>query len=273
MDEAVITITATDVRWPARLIDRHGMTMWRSGPRADGSSLSAIGQTIRIPARDAGGDQVVLELIDLNAPDPLDAVQMRETEHRSRNLVSVALAVARQSLRGLEQDPRVNAMFDRLQSLNAVVSSGCEIEGDFCSLLAIARRVTARFEDPTHPQIALSGLDVPIAARWAHLITLVLHELAVNAIRHGALSVAQGRVDLRWSVTSAAGDEDVQLILTWRERQGPPVVPHVRQGMGTRLLDALVGSSSRCSSDLRMRESGVVYTLSIKLAAGEVGQS
>ncbi len=64
-------------------------------------------------------------------------------------------------------------------------------------------------------------------------LSLALHELATNASKYGALSVAEGRVELVWTVGEGEG---ALLRLAWREIGGPPVTPPTRTGLGSQLL-------------------------------------
>ena len=64
---------------------------------------------------------------------------------------------------------------------------------------------------------------------------LAVHELITNALKHGALSVAEGRAALRWSVDLASAER--RLVLAWTETGGPVVGPPGRRGMGMRLIE------------------------------------
>lgn len=94
----------------------------------------------------------------------------------------------------------------------------------------LARAVLAPFDD-SGGRIALQGPEVPLGFRATPGLALVLHELATNALKHGALSAPAGWVELAW-----ATDAD-SLTLGWREEGGPPVTgPPARPGFGLRLL-------------------------------------
>jgi two-component system CheB/CheR fusion protein len=80
----------------------------------------------------------------------------------------------------------------------------------------------------------IEGTDIVLSRQYAQNFSLVLHELATNAIKYGALSNLEGRVHVAWG-TKGDGN-DGQLIFLWRERGGPPVVPPKRQGFGSTLL-------------------------------------
>lgn len=65
-------------------------------------------------------------------------------------------------------------------------------------------------------------------------LSLLLHELATNAGKYGALSVPEGRVSLRWAVRQQGGEEALEV--NWAERGGPPAVEPVRRGFGSRII-------------------------------------
>jgi two-component sensor histidine kinase len=66
-------------------------------------------------------------------------------------------------------------------------------------------------------------------------MAVALHELATNAAKYGALSVAEGEVRVEWS-----READGQLVLRWSEAGGPPVKPPTRKGFGTHVMDAMI---------------------------------
>lgn len=202
--------------------------------------------------------------------EALAAISLKEAQHRARNLVSLAIALAHQSLAGLRRDPEVIAFIDRLRSLDAVARIGCEVEGDFCSLEKVAEQVTSRLDDPLSPRIVRSGPHVAIANRWAHLLALVLHELTANALRHGALSGNAGHVDVRWTVARQEGAGIRTLHLVWRETGGPSPAVRGESGAGSRLLRDLIGSSRRCRATVRMPATGLVYRLDLALMPSEL---
>lgn len=109
-----------------------------------------------------------------------------------------------------------------------------------------------------------NGEPVTIGANAAMTMTLVLHELATNAIKYGALSNAEGTVEVSWAVTGA---EPMELWVQWRERGGPPVVPPARRGFGSRLIDTVASRSLRGRAELDYAPSGLTWTLLVPLDA------
>jgi two-component sensor histidine kinase len=83
----------------------------------------------------------------------------------------------------------------------------------------------------------LRGPDMRVSANAAVSLSMAIHELATNAVNYGALSRAEGRVTIEWSLSSDAESE--YLALEWVERGGPPVIAPSRRGFGSRLIEQL----------------------------------
>ena len=103
--------------------------------------------------------------------------------------------------------------------------------------------------------------DLPLPPDTAQDLVLIVHELATNAAKHGALSVPGGTV----TVDGRASDEG--LLLCWREAGGPPVVPPAERGFGTTLLEQVVAHRHGGSVDLDWRPNGLLCTIRLPLAA------
>jgi two-component sensor histidine kinase len=107
-------------------------------------------------------------------------------------------------------------------------------------------------------RLEVTGPDLAIGAHSAVSLALVLHELATNAMKYGALSNAEGRILLNWDF---AGDA---LSLTWRETGGPAVSPPQRLGFGSRLID--MGLSPQGSVQRRYLPEGFTATITAPYA-------
>jgi two-component sensor histidine kinase len=92
---------------------------------------------------------------------------------------------------------------------------------------------------PFGARAALDGPDLALAPKAAQTLSLVLHELATNAAKHGALSAPGGRVEVAWGLREAAGPGPGgrELRLRWRERGGPAVAAPARRGFGRTLVE------------------------------------
>ncbi len=89
---------------------------------------------------------------------------------------------------------------------------------------------------------------------------MAVHELATNALRHGALSVPEGRVSI--ACRAAAGPGGDAQAVEWTERGGPPVAgPPARRGFGLRLLERGLAAQAGAGADLRFEPEGLRCTL------------
>src|SRR5262249_60450307 len=90
-------------------------------------------------------------------------------------------------------------------------------------------------------RLAVEGESVALAPRAALTLSMVLHELATNAAKYGALSAPEGRLQVRWTVgrrDADAGQAADRVTLTWQESGGPPGGARQRGGVGARLVGA-----------------------------------
>ena len=90
------------------------------------------------------------------------------------------------------------------------------------------------YDDGSSSRIVLDGPAVPLAPRVAGALGMAAHELTTNAAQHGSLSVPEGRVRVRWEVTT--NGDGTHLHLSWKETGGPTVRQPSRMGFGSRLL-------------------------------------
>ena len=179
---------------------------------------------------------------------------MRELSHRSKNLLAIVLAIARQTSRNSsnfgEFEERFNA---RIQAL-----------ADAHDLLVEQQWAGAALEDLVRAQLSAFGTErvttsgerVVLRAEAVQNVALALHELATNAVKYGALSVPQGRVAIDWR---PHGDG---VRLTWRESGGPPVTEPERKGFGRFVLER-VTVSALGSGGTQFWPSGLVWTCDI----------
>jgi two-component sensor histidine kinase len=189
-----------------------------------------------------------------------------ELTHRVKNTLAIVQAMALQTLRA-DPDPRTftEAFSARLGSLARAHDlltreawSGAPLEDVVQSAVAPFRTVAGE------TLIAIQGPRVDMPANTAITLTLMLHELATNAAKHGALSDSQGRVAAAWTVRDDV--DGVVIDLSWKEYGGPAVNPPTRQGFGARLLQTgVLQLGGKLHTDFA--PSGVVCRLTFRLTA------
>lgn len=168
-----------------------------------------------------------------------------ELHHRVKNTLAVVQAIVAQSLRGAATPAEARKSVEaRLQALGRAqdLLVGDGLTG--ADLRAVVDEALRPHDDGAPGRFEVDGPPVWLSARAATALALMLHELATNATKHGALSAPEGRVAIGW--TLSGGAEEERLRFTWRERGGPPVEPPRRHGFGTRLIEGgLTGAAGQ----------------------------
>jgi len=107
--------------------------------------------------------------------------------------------------------------------------------------------------------VRIDGPPLLLAPDAAQAVAVTLHELATNAVKYGALSEANGRVDLKWS-----HEADDELRLLWKETDGPKVQEPTRNGFGSRVIEQMIaGRSGKARFDWRVE--GLVCEITLKV--------
>ena len=159
----------------------------------------------------------------------------QELSHRMKNILAMVQAIASQTLRGATDIAAVREVLgSRLIALGKAHDILLGGAAERAPLAAVVREGIGVQENVTG-RIHYAGPDVEIAGKAALALALMLHELTTNAVKYGALSGPDGRVDLDWSLST--GEADRMLRISWRERGGPAVTPPTRKGFGSRLIE------------------------------------
>lgn len=179
-----------------------------------------------------------------------------ELHHRLQNTLTLVHAIATQSLRAVEDRDAVEKFRARIVALGRAHQVLLSQSWSGASLDEVAPRILAPITAAEH--VAISGAPVRMGSRATVSLAMVLHELASNAVTHGALSAAAGRVGLSWEC------DDGLFRLAWRESGGPPVPSEVVPGYGWRLIDRVMGR--HCRVTRRPLPAGFELDLEVPLA-------
>lgn len=179
----------------------------------------------------------------------------QELGHRLRNTLAIVGSIARQTM-GAHVEPEVTDSFTSRMAALAHAHS-LLLKQDWASG-SLREAIIGSLE----PHCALDrvdfvGPDMPIGSRTTVGISMLFHELATNATKHGALSVPEGRIALHWH------RDDQFLHVEWRESGGPRVSAPSRRGFGSRLIRQ--GLSGEGQSQLHFDEQGLRYELAVPL--------
>jgi len=161
---------------------------------------------------------------------------LRELTHRVKNTLAVVQSIANQTLRhSRTREDFVDRFSGRLAALSA--AHGLLVQSDWkgADFDALAQAQIEPYTLENAARVHLEGPPIALSAGLATPFGLVLHELAANAAKYGALSREDGRVDLHWSVAPQDGERVLSVV--WREMNGPPPKRNIKPGFGSMLID------------------------------------
>ncbi len=168
---------------------------------------------------------------------------MRELAHRTKNLITVIQAMMRQSGKGNASLADFQlAMAGRLQGLSQSIDLLTSQQWSAVSMRMLVERQMENIVDSSS-RFAIIGEDFQVTPDAVQALGMIIHELATNATKYGALSTPNGKIIIRW-LQESTPSEQVTLLFTWSE-VGDPISPtEESKGFGSRLIDATVGSLS-----------------------------
>lgn len=201
-----------------------------SARRKDGSEFPVeIGLN---PVSHNGRTGVLATVIDISERMRAQEDQqllLRELQHRTQNLLAVVQSIAARSLvEGKALAEARDALMARLRALGRTHTMLAMTAWDGAPLGDILKREFDGFSD----NITITGCNMVVNARAAQQFALIIHELATNAAKHGALSVSGGRVAVEGIIDRSDGEE--RFLFRWKESGGPPVTAPSQKGFGTR---------------------------------------
>jgi two-component system, chemotaxis family, CheB/CheR fusion protein len=231
----------------------------------DGTEL-IVESRLQLQAFD--GRRLVLEstrdVTARHAAEERQRLLMRELTHRVRNILSVIQAVARYTLRSEVPRDQLVARFEgRLAALANAHSLLVQSDWKGADLRNLARQQLGAYATDNPDRVSLEGNPILLPPDVATPFGLVLHELATNAAKHGALSNHTGKVTAAWR----AGERNNHRFLTfdWTEVDGPAVRKPGAQGFGSTLIDtAIPGAQVK----REFRPDGFSCTIEVPLSEG-----
>jgi two-component sensor histidine kinase len=189
---------------------------------------------------------------------------VRELHHRVRNNLAVVQAMAAatartaDSIEGFSQS--ISARIAALAKVHTLLSDDY---WQTAPLEAIFKAELKRFVSGNHPRVKLTGRPVDLSADLAVPLSMALHELSVNAVRHGSLSAQTGGVLVAWEVIAQHGRR--KLRLTWSEHDGPPVQPPAHRGFGLVLLQEVLPKQCAAKVEVAFKAGGLQVAIETPL--------
>jgi len=187
---------------------------------------------------------------------------VNELNHRVKNTLATVQSIAKQSLRNAGVEPSVrDALEGRLMAIAATHNVLTDQNWSAASLRQIVDGSVKPYSANPR-QLTITGDDLKVSPKPAVVMALAFHELAINALKYGALSAPDGHVDIRWSIEP--GD---QLYIEWAERGGPAVRPPERRGFGSRIVETALPNELGGAVAVDYRADGLRCSIRSPLAA------
>lgn len=182
---------------------------------------------------------------------------INEVHHRVKNTLATVQAFAWQTFKQIDLAAleRFNGRLSALSQAQNILTRNVGYTAPLCEIVSAAVL-------PFGPdRFQIDGPNSEIPPKLAVSLAIVLHELATNAIKYGSLSVAAGRVTVRWTCKYLS--EHTHLDITWEESGGPTVIRPSRRGFGSRLIERQLALQFGGTTALNFNENGLVCTMQL----------
>lgn len=191
---------------------------------------------------------------------------LAELNHRVKNTLAMIQSIANQSLRQTA-DPRafVAGFTGRLQSLSKAHDLLTAQTWDGADLAALLRTQVTLNGTVDQERVKLSGPSVLLSPQVALNLAIIIHELAANALQHGAFANDSGKVDLVWSLATTPAADGKLLEIIWAEHGGLPVIAPSKRGFGTIILERGLKQGLGGNYQIEWAPDGLIARLSVPL--------
>src|SRR6267142_4614819 len=240
-----------------------------AGPTAPQEFLKAENVGLRMLLEQASIDaQALLAQAGIDAEqretaDKLQKLIVEELHHRIKNTLATVSAIASQSLRtATDLEHGQQAIESRLLALGRAHDLLLQARWASASFTHIVQGATEPYDSKSAGKFSIQGPDFRISSGAVIALAMTLNELCTNTTKFGALSAPAGRIEIAWSINAA----NQRLLLSWSEKDGPPVQAPTRRSFGTRLIETL-GKQLSGEVSLAYAAAGFVYTLDVPLSA------
>jgi two-component sensor histidine kinase len=181
----------------------------------------------------------------------------QEVRHRAKNMLSVVLAIARQTAFGSIPSASVEKLEQRIAGL--VASLDLLTNGKEQSLSALIQAQLVSFTDSFADQVTFEGPGLTMHSAAVQALGMALHELATNSVKYGALSRSGGRISIQWDIRDDSHGKQFHML--WSEHGGPEIEAPTSRGFGYTVMVSAVEASAGGKVQLRYPSSGLVWEL------------
>jgi exodeoxyribonuclease-3 len=206
------------------------------------------------------------DISDRVEADEGQRILINELNHRVKNMLATVQSIAMHTQRSTP-DAFAENFEARLMALSRAHELLTRSQWAGVGLREVIEQALAPYVESENPPFRLVGPDVTLNARAGLALGLVLHELATNAAKYGALSTGAGNVSCSWSVQSDGGAR--AMTLNWCETGGPGVSEPKRKGFGSRLIKRTIEMDLGGEAVMDFRSPGLQCRFAFSLDAAE----
>jgi len=226
-----------------------GDMRWCFGTAA--ATIDGGGRVVRLSG-------VTVDITERKLAEQRQNLLAREVDHRAKNALALVQSIVRLT-RGDSVSAYIQAVEGRISALARAHTILALSSWQGAELGRLIVEELAPYQ--SGGQIALAGLEVQLQPATAQTLALALHELVTNSSKYGALSSLSGRLSITW------GMEAQDLLLEWKEWDGPAVQKPISRGFGTRSVIASIETQLGGRAEFDWRPEGLVCHLSVPLNA------
>ncbi len=227
--------------------------------RPDGTRLPVLVNFS--PIRNAGGETTgaiasFVDITERKRAEEMHVLLAREVDHRARNTLAVVQAIVRMT-NGGSVAAYTAAVEGRISALARAHGLLSQSRWQGADLQRLVNDELAPYRTRAERALSTSGPTVLLAPSSAQTIALVLHELATNAAKYGALAHEDGVLSVTWK------QEHGQLVITWSETGLAAISQPAARGFGTKVMHASVREQLRGKIEMNWRPEGLLCTVEI----------
>ncbi|CAH0342971.1 sensor histidine kinase [Rhizobium sp. CECT 9324] len=233
---------------------RNGDRLARTQMRGQYGELGQVGASV-----DGLLDELEIRRCESARAEEKRKLMAKELSHRVKNTLAIVQAIARQTYKNL---PEQNAVFaNRVRALGAAYDMLMSDDASAAELAKVVERALLPVCGSIGTGISIYGPTCLLEAEAVNALSMIVHELATNAVKYGALSDPIGRVKIEWE------EREGRVYFSWREFDGPYVVSPNGEGFGSKLISSAFPMSMEPETKSDFAPDGLKFRLSFRVGA------
>jgi two-component sensor histidine kinase len=210
--------------------------------------------------------QAGIDAAEHKIAEQLQRLLLEELHHRVKNTLATVQAITSQSLRtARNMEHARDAIASRLAALGRVHDLLLRTSWGSANLAGLLKIAIEPFVTPGSTQFLIRCANVEVSSSASLPLAMILNELCTNAVKYGALSSLEGRVQITTKVDQRAKN----FRLTWAEKGGPPVKEPTHRSFGMRLIEHSFVTQLQGTARVRFEPTGLICELDVPLTVIE----